>query len=278
VQRLAALAAHEQYGSMAPEQACKSVINRHEFGVYSQNGEDGILLYIFSQIGTTNRSFVEFGIEDGRECNSANLSINFDWHGLLMEIDEKSVESARHYYDRVLGDRKRDVRILHTMVTAENINGILTENQIDPEPDLFCIDIDSNDYWIWNALEAVKPCVLVVEYNPVFGPNRSLTIPYQQGAFNRHDAHFSGFYFGASLTALTLLAHKKGYELVGCDLTGTNAFFVRRDVMAGDLKPLTPQQAFYPSIRYYSDVRQDGVVSPPEQFPYIQHLEFVEVD
>ena len=277
MQRLSARMAFEQYGDTAPKQALRSIINQHEFGVYSQNGEDGILLYIYSQVGTTNRAFVEFGIQDGRECNSANLAINFGWHGLLMELTEHDVLSAREYYKAMLGERQADVKIRQQLVTAENINGILKEEQVVPEPDLFCIDIDSNDYWVWKAIDAVRPRVMIVEYNPVYGPTRSLTIPYQQGAFNRFDWHFSGFYFGASLTALTYLGEEKGYVLVGCDSTGTNAIFVRRDVIAGELKALTPQQAYYRSLHYYNDVHQDGIVDIPDQFPYIEHLKFVEI-
>ncbi len=276
MQRITALMLYDRYRDMAPECHPKSVINRYELSVYSQNGEDGILLYIFSQVGTTNRCFVEFGVEDGRECNSANLAINFGWRGLLMEMDEFDTLSAREYYDAMLGARRDEVKIVQRTITPENINQTLLENQVVPEPDLFSIDIDSNDYWVWKAIDVVRPRVMVVEYNPVYGPERSLTIPYQPG-LNRFTRHYSGFYFGASLTALTKLAHEKGYALVGCDSTGTNAFFVRKDVLAGTLQALTPQQAFYRSLHYYSDVHQDGRLNPPEQFTYIQHLDFVEI-
>jgi len=279
VQRITTTLAYAQYGdTLLQQRLAKSVINEHEYGVHSQNGEDGILLYIFSQVGTTNRFFVEFGIEDGRECNSANLCINFGWQGLYMELDPMYVESARNYYDMMLGDRREDVKILQTLITPENINTLLTQNQTPTEPDLFSIDIDSFDYWVWEALDVVKPRVMSVEYNAVYGPTRSLTIPRKQGMFDRHSYHYSGFYFGASLTALTRLANKKGYELVGCDSSGTNAFFVRKDVLKGDLKPVTPEQAYYPSMAYNSDVRQDGRVDIPEQFPYIEHLEFVNIE
>jgi hypothetical protein len=278
VQRLAAATANHQFGNLLSEKPHKSIINRHEFSVHSQNGEDGILLYIFSQLGIANRCFVEFGIGDGRECNSANLSFTFGWHGLLMDSDARNVESARHYFDVALGDRKQDVKILHKIVTAENINTILTDHQIDQELDLFCIDIDGNDYWIWEALEVVRPRVMVVEYNPAYGPERSLTIPYQKGAFNRYAHHYSGFYFGASLTALTKLAHQKDYQLVGCDSTGTNAFFVRQDILADELAALLPPQAYYPSVRYHASMYQDGIQNPPEPFVYIQSFDFVQIE
>jgi len=54
----------------------KEILRLKEFKIYSQNGEDGILDYIFSKIGVKNKKFIEFGIQDGKECNTANLSIN----------------------------------------------------------------------------------------------------------------------------------------------------------------------------------------------------------
>jgi hypothetical protein len=278
MQRLNAAAIYQAFGTAMQMRPARSVINRHEFSVYSQNGEDGILLYVFSQIGTTNRCFVEFGVADGRECNTANLLLNFGWQGLMMEAASFKYDLARSYFDILLGDEKDRLRILNTLVTAENINTLLSENHVPAEPDLLSIDIDSNDYWVWQAIEVVRPRVVIVEYNPVYGVGQSLTIPYQRGMFDRFDAHPNGLYFGASLAALTRLAHHKGYVLVGCDSTGTNAVFVRQDVLTGTLKPLTPQEAFYQSVEHYLDVDKGVFVSPQDSFAHITHLEFVEIE
>ena len=56
-------------------------INRFEKKLFSQNGEDGILEYIFSRIGATSRQFVEFGVETGVQCNSRYLREHCGWQG-----------------------------------------------------------------------------------------------------------------------------------------------------------------------------------------------------
>jgi len=53
----------------------ESALNLMNYGKkrYSQNSEDGIIEEIFRRVGTTNRFFVEFGVEDGTENNTRFL-------------------------------------------------------------------------------------------------------------------------------------------------------------------------------------------------------------
>lgn len=220
----------------------------NEYKIFSQHREDGILLYIFSNIEVKSKTFVEIGIDDGRECNTANLSLNFGWKGMLVEKVKENVESARVFYKAKLGSESSRVKIIQKTVTAENINEVLTNNSFKVEVDLLSIDIDGNDYWIWKAIKVIKPRVVVIEYNGVFGPKRSITISYEPDFF-RFDKHPGGFYYGASLRALYKLARKKGYRLVCCDLSGTNAFFIRRDQLRGKFKGQSLQNVYYQS--YY---------------------------
>jgi len=265
-QRLSALALLERYEPQSGDHAFGSPINRYDQTVYSQHGQDGILLYIFSQTGVTNRRFVEFGIDDGRECNTANLCLNYGWHGLLMDANEQNVFAARRYYAQRLGARSSNVTIAQCKVTRENINEVLQEYGYTGEIDLLSIDIDGNDYWVWQAITAIDPRVVVVEYNAILGPERSITIPYDPDFVVGR--RWSYFYHGASLRALAKLASSKGYVLVGCDLQGTDAFFVRKELAGTKLPEVTPEAAYFPQLL------RSKTLSSEEQFETIKHLHF----
>ena len=249
----------------------KSLINGAEFRVRSQNGEDGALQFIFSKIGTTNRNFVEFGIGDGRECNTANLSLNLGWSGLLMEIDPAQVVLARDYYSQKLRDEADRVRIEQATVLPETIDDLLGKYGVSGRIDLLSIDVDGIDYWIWKAVSAIQPRVVVIEYNPSLGAHRSLAVPYEPD-FDRFEKHPTGFYHGASLKALARLGRSKGYILAGCESTGVNAFFVTEEAASGSgLGEIPVEQAFYP------EARRTTLLSLDEQWSLVRDLPFTEV-
>lgn len=195
---------------------------RHEATVYSQFGEDGIIAEIFRRIGTTNRYFVEFGSGDGNENNSA-LLLQGGWSGLWIDAEQKFIDAARAKYASQVSAGRLSLQA--SFVTAENIEGLLESVGVPDTPDLLSIDIDRNDYWVWKAIERVRPRVVVVEYNAIFAPGTSWVVDYQATTSWDGTSHF-----GASLTALEGLGREKGYALVGCNLIGTNAFFVRQDL------------------------------------------------
>lgn len=249
----------------------KTVFKNVEFKVYSKHGGDGILLYIFSKIGTVNHTFVEMGIEDGRECNTANLALNFGWKGLMIDGNKKWVRSAQRYLKEKLKDAAESISVVASFITAENINKTLKENDVVGDIDLLSMDIDGNDYWVWEAITIVNPRVVVAEYNAAFAL-QSVTIPYDP-KFNYgeiSDRH--PLYFGASLPALVKLAKKKGYRLVACDTHGHDAYFVRNDVAGEVLKELSPEEAFYPNPYTLSKIG-----SVDEQFGTMKNLEFREI-
>lgn len=237
----------------------KDLLRRNEFKIFSQTGEDGIIDHIFSKIGTKNKTFVEFGIQDGRECNTANLSLNFNWKGLLIEGDKKHATRAKSHY------AGKPVKVVNAFITKDNINKIISENGITGEIDLLSIDIDGNDYWVWKEINAINPRVVVIEYNSSLG-HRPIAVKYAPD-FERFKAHKSGLYYGASLSALTKLGKSKGYSLVGCCSTGFNAFYVRKDAAKNKLAELSPEEAFYIE-------RKDR--SLDKQFEEIKHLKFEE--
>ena len=196
-----------------------------EFRTYSQNGEDGILLYLFSLLGTTNRTVVEICAGDGYECNAANLLVNHGWKGLLVDGDAAQVASGRQFYATCRNTWIAPPTFVHEWITAENVNGTVARQGFGGSIDLLSLDLDGNDYWIWKALDCVIPRVVIIEFNNACGPDRSLTIAYRPDF--RLDLSCRPYRCGASLTALTKLARSKGYRLVGTDSRGVNALFVR---------------------------------------------------
>ena len=215
-----------------------SSLREAEFKVFSQFGDDGIIQYLTHRLAPLPDSFVEFGVENYRESNTRFLLLNNNWRGLVMDSDAASIDHIQHdeiYWRHTLTARR-------AFVTRDNIDDLLKEAGFLGEVGLLSIDIDGNDYWVWEKLTAINPVIVIVEYNSIFGPDLAVTIPYHPN-FARHQAHYSGQFWGASLTALTQLAEKKGYSPVGCNSAGNNAYFVRKDKI-DNLPVLTAKEAF----------------------------------
>jgi hypothetical protein len=236
------------YGSAGASTSLSDV----ELSIHSQNGEDGILLYLLSVVGTEDRSFVEAGIGDGRECCCANLALNWGWSGTMLEGDAAAAKAAERFY------AGKPVIVRNAFVTAENVNALVGRNRVD----VLSIDIDGNEYWVWRAL-TTSARVAVIEYNASFGPEQAVTIPYDP-AFDYRTASPHLLYHGASLAALAKVAAEKGMALVGCDSQGVNAFFVDRSLLGGDLRELTPQEAWRPirkRLRRFSPEEQERALA-----------------
>ncbi|MDQ6675550.1 MAG: hypothetical protein M3069_33280 [Chloroflexota bacterium] len=205
-----------------------------QFRSYSQNGEDGILLYIFSLIGTTSKTVVEMCAGNGIECNAANLILNHRWIGLLFDGDEQNIQSGKTFYAAHRDTNWLRPTLAHAWITAENVNDLIRSNGVAGEIDLLSLDMDGMDYWIWKAMDCIRPRVVVLEYNWVWGTERSVTVPYTTDFVNTDPGGVHGgngwIYFGGSLPAFVKLAREKGYRLVGCEEWGFNAFFIRADV------------------------------------------------
>lgn len=244
----------------------KSLFKSSEIKIFSQNGEDGILLKIFSMIGVGNKRFIDFAC--GGSSNTANLVLNFGWSGLYIGGEKPTVQDTIDFF-KSRGNFEDRVKVVQSWITAENINDIFKTNGYEGEIDLISIDIDSTDYWIWEAIEIVKPRVVLIEYNATFGPDKSITVPYKPD-FNPFDYHPRKWYSGGSLEALARLGRKKGYSLVCCDTNGVNSFFVRDDLMGGHFEPQPATVAFYEHFQ-----RPENST---EQFKVIESLEYVEIE
>lgn len=201
------------------------------FRCHSQFEEDGILLYLFALIGTTDRIAVEMCAGDGHQCNTTNLIVSHGWQGLLFDGDPANVERGRKFFAEHKDTFLWPPRFRHSWITAENINDLIRNEGISGEIDLFSLDIDGMDYWVWKALECIQPRVVVCETHNIIGPERALTVPYDPN-FRRKIPD----YHSASLAAMSKLASGKGYRLVGTHRYGFNAFFVRNGI-AEDVLP-----------------------------------------
>jgi hypothetical protein len=234
------------------------------FRVFSQCEEDGIILFLFSVVGTTNRVFVEVGAGNGVENNCANLAINLGWHGLFIDGSEENSRFGTDFYALHPDTRVFPPRFLLAKVDRNNINDLIRQAGFEGEIDFLSIDIDGMDYWIWKAIECVNARVVAIEANGKFGM-RSITVPYDPNWVYDFAAH--PHYHGASLPALTTLAGAKNYRLVGTNRFGYNAFYVRNDVAQDKLPAVSVE-----SCRLHHTRKSDERI-----FSEISHLPFVEI-
>ena len=192
------------------------------YRVFSQFEEDGKLLFIFSIIGMGGRRFVEIGSDDGVNSNSANLYFNFDWTGLFVDGNPRSIRRGRRFFARHPHPWYYAPRFVCVRVTRANINPLLEDSGSTGEIDLLSIDIDGNDYWIWDALTVITPRVVVIETHNEFGLE-NIVVPYDPD-YSPPGKH--PLYHGASPRAMVALGRRKGYRLVGANTLGFN-FFLR---------------------------------------------------
>jgi len=244
-------AAHVQYGRMAQGGALeKAVVRSREdnrgpafwgHSLFSQNGEDGVLAAIFDRIGVGPRKFVEFGFGP-LQNNALAFALRHKAAGLYLDGSERNCEVARGMFRLLL---RPEIDVVCAWLDRDNIDSLIAKHFGGQEIDLLSVDVDGNDYWMWQAITSVDARVVITEYNASFGPERAVTVPYDP-AFDRHQKHSSGLYHGLSLAAAARLGNEKGYALIGCDDAGVNAFFVRRDLLRQGLSEQPVKTAYRP--------------------------------
>lgn len=213
-------------------------INDYEFKVTSQTGEDGIIQFLIRNISIQNKIFVEFGVQNYTESNTRFLLQNDNWSGLVIDGSSDNINYIKK--DPIYW--RYNLKAECAFIDCDNINDLIQDNGIAGEIGLLSVDIDGNDYWVWEAIECVNPCIVICEYNSLFGPTAKVTVPYDK-KFYRTNAHYSNLYYGASISALASLAEKKGYSLVGSNQAGNNIFFVRKDLV-GQFETCKPEEAY----------------------------------
>lgn len=251
-------------------------LHEAEFQVFSQFGDDGIIQYLLRtvEIADDEHSFIEFGVEDYREANTRFLLLNDNWSGLVIDGSNANVERI------ATSDLawKYDLTPVHAWIDRDNINELFSSHGFEGRIGLLSIDIDGNDYWVWDSIQVVEPVIVVVEYNSLFGCDRALTIPYE-AAFQRAKAHYSHLYYGASLPAFCRIADRRGYSFVGCNSAGNNAYFVRTDRL-GTLRACPIDEGFVLS-RVRDSRGPDGALSflrGTERQEVIGALELLDLD
>lgn len=240
------------------------------FSCYSQTDEDGILLYLFAILGTVNRRCVEICAGNGLECNTANLLLNHGWHGLLVDGAADRVQRGRRFYSASRRTYVYPPTFVDTWITRDNVNEIMVSQGFGGEIDLLSLDLDGVDYWIWKALTACSPRVVVLEYQDILGPERSWTVPYSD-SFSGAEFGLTGpmpNFAGASLSAFIKLGREKGYRFVGVNRLGFNAFFVRED-LGRDVLPEVPVEAGFVHAKNQQGMR--------DRFPIVAELPWEEV-
>ena len=208
---------------------------RHGYKMFSQNQEDGMIAEVFARIGAGSRRFVEFGVQDGLECNSTFLLMQ-GWSGAWIEGSGADAGRARTAF------ASYPVEVVNDFVTVENADALISRLAAGEELDLLSIDVDTIDYWLWKAIVSVRPRLVVIEYNASWPPFLRKTVAHDP-TMDWDGTNYSG----ASLGALEALGREKGYCLVGCSLAGVNAFFVRDDLVGQHFcAPFTAENHYEP--------------------------------
>ena len=181
------------------------------------------MLFIFSIIGMNRKTFVEIGSDDGVNSNSANLYFNFAWHGLFIDANPRSIKRGVKFFNKYPHPWYYKPDFVCSKVTRENVNELIEGAGYSGEIGLLSIDIDGNDYWVWDAITIIDPQVVIIETHNEFGLN-NIVVPYDP-EYSYPGKH--PIYHGASPVAMNKLANKKGYRLVGSNELGFNFIFLK---------------------------------------------------
>ncbi|MBD1156067.1 hypothetical protein IDG96_02495 [Pelagibacterales bacterium SAG-MED16] len=201
-------------------------IEEIEFKVFSQFGDDGIIQFLINQIDLpkSRKFFIEFGVENYNESNTKFLLLNDNWSGLIIDGGKTNINLIKNSYYYW----KHDLSAHNFFITRENLNNFFKKKIKNKNIGILSIDIDGNDYWIWESIEEIEPIFVIIEYNSLFGESNLLTIPYDSN-FERVKSHYSCKYYGASLSALKKLGESKGYKYLFTNSARNNAYFVKNN-------------------------------------------------
>jgi len=216
---------------------------KYGFKAYSQADEDGIIQEIFQRIGVTNKTFIEIGVGDGLENNTLFLLLK-GWKGFWVDGDLKNIKAIHNKF-LFLKDSGR-LSIKQVWIDKDNIDSLINDFGLPQEIDLLSIDIDGNDYHVFKNIVSLNPRVVVIEYNAKLPPPVKWVMTY-----NQCHTKTNTDYFGASLKSFEYLFQKKGYLLVGCNITGSNAFFVRKDLMEEHFHSDCSAENHYEDLKYW---------------------------
>lgn len=190
--------------------------------IFSQYGQDGMIAEIFRRIGEGERRFVEIGTAPSE--NNTNLLLLKGWSGLWVDAGLDPDENLPVSVQSLL--KQNRLKVCREFVNRDNCRSLLEVRGFAEKLDLLSIDIDYNTHHVFKALLPLKPRVFSVEYNGMLPPDLDWGAPYDASAVWDGTTHF-----GATLGTISQMAEEGGYSLVGCELSGTDAFFVRHDLL-----------------------------------------------
>lgn len=240
-----------------------------EFSAFSQNGEDGILDVLRKQLNKSNRYFIEIGSADGLQNNSSWLVVAEQYAGLMVEGNPRLVNRAK----RLIPHYSLGAECVNMFVDSSTVKHLKTL-ALYSDPDVFSLDIDGVDYYVAEAVfdAGFRPKIFVVEYNSVFGPERSMTVPYKEN-FSFGMEHSTRLYYGVSVSAWRKLFAKQGYRFVTVDSKGVNAFFVDPSSFDPSFLDAVVGVPFNENLYQLRKFRGDFV----QQFKLIEDQRFVDV-
>jgi hypothetical protein len=179
---------------------------------------EGEMLEVLDLLGCTEKYFIEFG-SAGVNDNCMKLWQERGWSGLLIEAVQERYEKSKALASEY------PVQLIHAKITRDNINDLFAQANVPDDIAVMNIDIDGMDYWIWKAIDQrYRPRLVVIEYNSYLGADRLAVMPYSDNYLWNETR-----YMGSSLLSITTMANQKGYQLIGCDKWGSNAFYVRQE-------------------------------------------------
>lgn len=242
--------AGEQFRSWVAAAASQRPVFRVEDvsrDLFTYHGEDGIIAFLLGQLDSVSSSFIDIGAGDCIKSNCASLAVHAAWDGCFLDADNGQLQTGRNFYKRI-NNRKGRLSFINTHITPDNVNQVIGAAGFSGETGLLSIDIDGNDYWIWQAIDIIRPRIVVIEAKVEFGTGNRLV------SYGHHNHHSSdSMYNGASVEALRLLGIQKGYKLVAANKQGYNLFFVKqqepvKEITTSEvLKDPVTQQSFYPA-------------------------------
>ena len=199
------------------------------FRVYSEFEEDGIALYVLSMIGFKTRRVVEIGCGSGNECMATNLILNHGFEGFLFDGSARNIGAASAFFASKQDCRLHAPVLKQAWITVDNVNDLLRGSGCQGEVDMFSLDIDGNDYWIWQAIDVINPRLLLFETHDIIPATESLTIPYQPDFDVWSKPLPEQDFRSVSLLAMSKLCRQRGYRPIGSHRYGFNIFFLRND-------------------------------------------------
>lgn len=207
------------------------------FRVFSQFDEDGVLIHLLGAVGMGPRLFVDIGGGDGiTASNVAVLAFHLGFHGVVIDANAEQTSRGAEGYARHPATSLYPPAFRTALVSPANVDELIGSAGIAGEIDVLSIDIDGNDYWVWEAIRSVQPRIVIAETHPELGAGE-VVIPYRDDPRPRAGEHPS--YLGASPAAMTKLAERLGYRLVAGNAYGFNCFYLRNDLGQGVVPELS---------------------------------------